>query len=164
MRCGYCKADGVDLEHIKAEAAQRGDKVREDQRTAATRHHSDRRATIDEVNRIGLTVPPGRYALPNGKDSLNKHSFYIVQRPDEGKWAGKTFVKRYSSDDETAIPIAQAVNILSKIAADPMGAMLLFGQLEAHCGHCGRRLTNDDSRARGIGPVCARHMGFTDVA
>lgn len=47
-----------------------------------------------------------------------------------------------------------------KIAADPKSAMLRYGQELGECGHCGRTLTNDESRAAGIGPVCARRKGW----
>ena len=32
--------------------------------------------------------------------------------------------------------------------------------LAGSCGHCGRTLTNEESRARGIGPICAGKMGW----
>ena len=35
-----------------------------------------------------------------------------------------------------------------------------FGQLYGWCCICGRRLTNEDSIARGIGPVCAENQGW----
>lgn len=45
------------------------------------------------------------------------------------------------------------------IAAGPVEAMVRYGLELGECGHCGRELTNDESRAMGIGPRCRKHMG-----
>lgn len=44
---------------------------------------------------------------------------------------------------------------LTWIKENPREAAALFGQLTESCGRCGRDLSDDDSRARGLGPVCA---------
>jgi hypothetical protein len=44
---------------------------------------------------------------------------------------------------------------LEWIKANPREAAELFGRLVGTCGRCGRDLSDDDSRARGLGPVCA---------
>lgn len=44
--------------------------------------------------------------------------------------------------------------VAERIAADPHAAMLDFGRQLGKCGHCGRPLTNPNSRAKGIGPYC----------
>jgi len=44
---------------------------------------------------------------------------------------------------------------LTWIKANPREAAALFGQLTETCGRCGRDLSDDDSRERGLGPVCA---------
>jgi hypothetical protein len=44
---------------------------------------------------------------------------------------------------------------LEWIKANPREAAELFGRLTETCGRCGRDLSDDDSRARGLGPVCA---------
>ncbi len=38
--------------------------------------------------------------------------------------------------------------------ASPETAMALYGQTLGYCGRCGRSLTDETSRALGIGPVC----------
>lgn len=176
MKCGNCKDDHQTAAMVQM-CYRRAGKIKDqaperqlpgpgdpDFKPSQIRHRDERTEQLATLNRIGLKVPPGRYALPNGAGATNKHSFYVVERADEGRWAGKTFLKRYKSDDEQNIPVNQAITILTRLAADTQGYMLLFGQLEKHCGHCGRRLTNDVSRARGIGPKCAQNMGWTDVA
>jgi hypothetical protein len=174
MKCGSCKDDHETVAQVKlCYQRNKGITAQEEQplrpgdpgfKPSQVRHRDERTAQLAELNRVGLGVPPGRYALPNGQGAINKHSFYVVERADFGNWAGKTFVKRYKSDEQNSVPVAQAIVILTRIAADPQGYMTLFGKLEEHCGHCGRRLTNDVSRERGIGPKCAQNMGWTDVA
>lgn len=44
---------------------------------------------------------------------------------------------------------------LAWIKDNPREAAELFGRLVGSCGRCGRELSDDDSRARGLGPICA---------
>lgn len=103
-------------------------------------------------------VPAGRYAV----EFEGRLMFYRVDRPTEGRWAGYTFLKVYASDETHAIrePMKRA-RILNRILEDgPQAAMLRYGREIGSCGHCGRTLTDEDSRARGIGPICAGRMGI----
>lgn len=113
--------------------------------------------------RIGAVadVPPGRYALRNAPRFANKVTFFEVSRPTDGRWAGRTFLSIMQSDER--VPVRdpqQRAMILGLIARDTQAAMILFGKESEHCGFCGRRLTNDESRDRGIGPVCAEKLGW----
>lgn len=105
-------------------------------------------------------VEPGRYALRDVDGYKNEVAFFKVDRPIEGRWAGQTFVKQYRSDEELPVRGDGARKVLELIAQDPKSAMILYGTETSKCGHCGRRLTDDESRARGIGPVCAEKMGW----
>lgn len=112
-----------------------------------------------------VDVPAGRYAIvvgdsdPEGDGSTVK--FYKVDRPTEGRWAGRTFVNVQASDDFYPVRNgSERAKILTAIAADPQAAMLRYGVELGSCGHCGRTLTNEESRARGIGPICASKMGW----
>lgn len=107
----------------------------------------------------GTDVPAGRYAITSEQDGTLH--FFRVDRPTEGRWAGYVFVKRQAGDDLFPVKNSeQRANILRIIAQDPQVAMLRYGQEIGACGHCGRTLTNEESRERGIGPVCAGHMGW----
>jgi hypothetical protein len=101
-------------------------------------------------------VPAGRYAVEDN----GTLKFYKVDRPADGKWAGRTFVKVQASDNEFPVRGAAAARVLRLIARDPKAAMLRYGAELGHCGHCGRTLTNEESRAAGIGPICAGKMGW----
>lgn len=50
-------------------------------------------------------------------------------------------------------------NLYRAVVADPEAAMVRFGHEIGRCGYCGRTLTDEESRAAGIGPVC-RTRGF----
>lgn len=102
-------------------------------------------------------VPAGRYAVDTEEGHL---AFYRVDRPTEGAWAGRTFVKVQASDELHPVRGGAAASVLRKIAVDPAAASLRYGREIGSCGVCGRTLTDEDSRARGIGPICAEKTGW----
>lgn len=102
-------------------------------------------------------VPAGRYALVNSND--HKTYFFKVDRPTEGRWAGYTFVKRLSGDNELRIDRNESQQILAAISRDPLDAAARYGHETRSCGVCGRSLTDEDSRTLGIGPVCLKKFG-----
>lgn len=101
-------------------------------------------------------VPAGRYAVTGEQGQT---VFLKVDRPTEGQWKGRTFVKVQAGDDfhPMALPVAKA--LLAKILADgPKAASVRYGQELGVCGVCGRTLTDETSRAAGIGPKCAERF------
>lgn len=110
-------------------------------------------------------VPEGRYALAEASNHVTI-KFYKVDRPTEGRWAGYTFLSAGAGGphgDPDWHPIkAPAVKraILERIEQDPAGAAKLYGTELGHCGVCGRTLTDETSRAYGIGPVCRANTGW----
>ena len=72
-------------------------------------------------------------------------AFYVVT--DRG-----LFVQ--SSDELHRVSRNAQATIIAKIAVDPYEAALRYGRTIGQCGVCGRTLTDEDSRALGIGPVC----------
>lgn len=116
-------------------------------------------------------IPAGSYAVANENGAINEHSFYQIDKPEDGRWEGWVFVKilrgpdagrLFSRSPEGDVRGNKRVGaaVIRKIAADVQGAMLLYGKLIGFCGHCGRRLTNDESREYGIGPICRAKMGW----
>lgn len=113
-------------------------------------------------------VPAGRYALKTAMGSYDDEgkkvdyvwTFYKVDAPKEGEWAGRVFLSRMMSDDLMPVRGTMYRDIMDRIMVDPQQAMLDYGKQIEHCGHCGKLLTNDESRARGIGPKCAMKMGW----
>lgn len=100
-------------------------------------------------------VAPGRYAV----EMTEGVRFYNVTREN-----GRTYAKRYVSDNLTRIAMGEAVAALRKIEADPKSAALRFAAATCRCYVCGRRLTDTTeggSMAKGIGPDCeARGLGY----
>jgi hypothetical protein len=86
----------------------------------------------------------------------NDLDFYRVDRPTEGRWAGRTFVKRIiGGNPDIQVRGAEARNALNRIlAAGPDDAKKKYGQEIGQCGECNRHLTDETSRELGIGPVC----------
>lgn len=107
-------------------------------------------------------LPSGRYAvLGLDDDEPYRVRFFKVDNVTEGKWSGYTFVKEQASDEFHPVKSKERrERILNAILKDPETAMLLYGQELGKCGHCGRTLTDEDSRARGIGPICAGKVSF----
>jgi hypothetical protein len=147
------KRDASELiESLKAEAAKRpGDggggfrvayEVTEDDDGTSSR-------TGFVVLPAGDRVPAGRYAVPTPGEA-NEHGFFKLWIGDRGGWS----LRRQLSDDFVPMERTQQLKVLARIASDPLGYSALFGQLIGACGVCGRTLTNDESRAIGIGPVC----------
>ena len=100
-------------------------------------------------------VPAGHYAVPSltGNNDLD---FFRVDRPTEGRWAGRTFVKRViGGKPDTPVRGSTARNALEAILnADPAKAAQRYGQEIGRCWKCNRHLTDETSRSLGIGPDC----------
>jgi len=110
--------------------------------------------TTTTVQTPTADVPAGRYAIEI--DGTVK--FYRVDKPTEGRWAGRTFVSVQASDDFHPVRGAAANPILRAIAVDPKAATIRYGHALGVCGQCGRTLTNEESIAAGIGPICAGRL------
>jgi hypothetical protein len=102
-------------------------------------------------------VPAGKYAVEiNGT-----LTFAIVDRPEEGRWAGYTFVSQQVSDERIRINRRRQQEILEAIrTAGFKEASIRYGHELGKCGVCGRTLTNEASREAGIGPKCQANMGW----
>lgn len=94
-------------------------------------------------------VPEGRFSVPTDEGHLG---FYLVRIDERGRYT----VKVYASDRLHKLPWAAALGVLRKIEADsPETAALRFRQESQRCYKCGRRLTQEHTRAAGVGDECA---------
>jgi hypothetical protein len=146
---------------------ERSDKATRDQ-VVAWAKTVDRRVVSDKIDWLktqpklkAQTLPDvaaGRYAVTGDNGQT---LFLKVDRPAEGPYAGQTFVRLQVSDEYRNVGNAARTTLLNKIlAAGPKDAMLRYGRELGSCGHCGRTLTNEESREAGIGPVCRGKMGW----
>lgn len=94
-------------------------------------------------------VKAGNYAI----EFEGKLRFFQIDTPDEGRWAGWTFVKEQASDDLWPVKGARKGEVLNAIADDE-DALARYGRELGVCGACGRTLTDPESRELGLGPVC----------
>lgn len=81
--------------------------------------------------------------------------FYVV-REGKGGWTGRKFLNRYRSDYLDRPAARERADVIALIMADASAARETFARETTRCYRCGRRLTDEESRARGIGPDCAR--------
>lgn len=128
----------------------------------STQPRTDRVQLVKDATAVVVSeVPAGRYAVETNDGAINELAFYRVDRPETGKWAGYVFVKHIVSDEEHRMSRAAGEAVLAKIASvGAEDAAARYGLELGECGMCGRTLTNDESRARGIGPKCASKAGW----
>jgi len=91
---------------------------------------------------------------PAGARSANAGAVY-VKRGDVylGKVLQGRFQKVRDCSDADALEIVD-------IAGDPASAAIAYGKEFGKCAVCARELTDAESIARGIGPVCASRYGW----
>jgi hypothetical protein len=100
-------------------------------------------------------IPEGRYATPSitGNNDLD---FFKIDCPTEGRWAGYMFINRVVGG-KPDMPVrgphkAKALQAILDFGIDK--SQVLFGTELGQCWRCGRHLTDETSRALGIGPDC----------
>lgn len=111
-------------------------------------------APVEVVN-----VDEGRYWIVDPHDGAEK--FIHVEKPEDGKWQGYTFVKVRASDN--LFPVRDKSHreaILGEIAKEPIESMRQYGLKLGVCGCCGRTLTKEISRTIGFGPICCEKLGI----
>jgi len=112
----------------------------------AEAHTAAPQATVD--------VPAGHYAIPS--TGANDLAFYRVDRPTEGDYAGRTFIKLVvGGHPDRNVKRDHVAGILARIAADD-DAAARYGREVGHCYVCNRSLTDALSRQLGIGPECRK--------
>lgn len=136
---------------------------------------------------LRVLPPKGRYAI---EDENGDFLFFLVEtrnkagyltgrfrwskypsRPKQRIEKGAIIVRKQAGDTREFIGI-QEVNDdfyhgdyepnLKAVLEDPAKAMIEYGRRIGACAYCGRSLTDEDSRARGIGPDCweEKHIPF----
>ena len=114
------------------------------------------RRVVGQTSRDFKAVLPGYYATKSRTGS-NDLDFWFVRVPEDGRWAGFRFVKRIVGGRGTqSIRGGEQVAALRAIMeAGVEAAGNLYADELGNCKKCGRDLTDEESRARRMGPVCA---------
>jgi len=103
---------------------------------------------VQETKAERPSVADGRYAVEH-EGTLK---FYKVKN---GRKAGFVFLDVQASDEWHSIRSPRRIDeILTLIAADELTAARRYGMELGKCSRCGRTLTDETSRAYGIGPDC----------
>jgi hypothetical protein len=115
------------------------------------------RPTYKEVNDLAASIPTGMYALPRKAASSagNTVTFFKIH-PFRGGHRIVQLIGSVGAFAEQPLPLPLQFFALKHIAENAKAAAVLFGKETNTCGRCGSPLTNDASRARGLGPRCAR--------
>jgi hypothetical protein len=121
------------------------------------------RADFDLVDAELLKVAPGRYALARREASTggNTITFLVVfasKRNGVTRHMIRQLVGAPGSFQERTLPLEHQHFAALHIAEDPKAAMVRYGLETRECGRCGSPLTNDKSRAKGIGPKCETYL------
>jgi hypothetical protein len=131
---------------------------------------ADRTATQVQASAspvVGLDLsglPSGTYGVPGGDTRLKVE----IKNVSKGKWAGWVFVSdgavygegtRYGRQAPGATYQGRIEDQLRAILSDPQEATAAYGRLTGTCGLCHRPLEDEESVARGVGPICARKFG-----
>jgi hypothetical protein len=93
---------------------------------------------------------------PASESGKNAGAIYVKSKGD-GVYLGKVMGGRlFTSRDCTS----EAAQRITAVASDPKQAAIAYGMEFGSCSVCGRQLTDSDSVARGIGPICSEKYGF----
>lgn len=108
-----------------------------------------------------FTMPEGYYAVPS-RTGNNDLDFYRVDRPRKGDWAGFVFVKRIiGGHPPQRISKGEQMGALDRIQrAGWSQAAQKYSRETGQCYRCRIELTDDASRALGLGETCAGHRGL----
>lgn len=157
IRCAHCKDYHDTVSQVRACAGLGGVAVAE---LPVSRPASP----VDRFKALAAKLPDvdrayyGISVIDLEKSSEPFYEFYSVDKPQNGRWKGWTFVRRQAGDDFWKISFDKSVAVLEAIAADPEKALAAYGHEIGRCGICHRTLTDPESIARGIGPVCAERL------
>jgi len=115
-----------------------------------------------------LTLRLATTTVVDGKETL-KRAFTFTPAPATGKNPGAIYVKQ--GDEYLGKVVAGAFKCVATcgderrdeivaVAGDPAKAAVAYGKVVGACAICARELTDPESIARGIGPICAERYAF----
>lgn len=90
-----------------------------------------------------------------GSNSVNAGALYVIRDPDV--YQGKIVDGQFKASRDCA---ADTLEVLKALAENPGEYARMTGKQTGRCCCCGRELTDPESIANGIGPICADKWGL----
>lgn len=150
----------ISLRRERALPQQDADEMRGMARDAASKEIS----RLLAMPKVGVAAKAEFVAVPEGHFAVEYEGvlrFYRVKKATKGRWAGRTFVNRLSSENYVMISRAESDAARVLIDAAPQAAAERYAREIGRCYACNRQLTDAESRRLGIGPECRRNgRGF----
>jgi hypothetical protein len=97
----------------------------------------------------------GFQLAPAGANSKNAGAIYVTKGARDGAYLGKVLRGAFQPVRECDEQTKQAV---LAAMADPLASAVAYGKKFGRCAVCMRELSDEESVARGIGPVCFDRM------
>lgn len=132
-----------------------------------------RQVTVAQARTVEANAQPILDAFRKARESGLKYVCLRLQRlviNEAKKFPGRLYVKTsdgiYAGKIENGIfsPSSECSDELKAkiilVVEDPAAAAKTYGLETGQCSCCGRELTNKDSIALGIGPICAERFGW----
>lgn len=142
------------------QAARQEQRAREQEARKVDVDLSPIKAMFDTAREAGLKRTKyraeGLVLFPAGVNSQNAGAIYVTRDSDEqylGKVIGGKFLPVWEAKEEDKAAVL-------RIAENPKEAAVRWGKKTGRCSCCGRELTDPNSIAAGIGPICATKWGF----
>lgn len=109
-----------------------------------------------EIRQYAVAAPKtARPHVADGRYAVEHEGVLKFYRVKNGRKPGYVFLDVQASDDWHSIRNPRRIDeILALIAADELNAARRYGIELGKCSRCGRTLTDETSRAYGIGPDC----------
>jgi hypothetical protein len=113
-------------------------------------------SALQHLKRPKLRIADIQFSLAPAT-GRNAGAIYVVRASDD------TYLGKITQDDKFITSrdcTAADSETVARVAADPAAAATAHGHAFGQCSCCGRELTNAESVARGIGPICAERWGW----
>lgn len=114
--------------------------------------------SFDTAHRNGLKRPKlriGEFVFSRAPDSGRNAGAIYVKSGEQ--YLGKVFGGKLSCVEECT---PDQKSRIAEASASPIKAAIAHGKVTGCCACCGLELTNPESIARGIGPICAEKYGW----
>ncbi|HZO65239.1 MAG TPA: DUF6011 domain-containing protein [Kribbellaceae bacterium] len=99
-------------------------------------------------------LPIGYYAVAISDDESEAIGYQVFRRKRTGVSAVATYCVPGADTDMVHREACSFAELVYLVAQDPAWYREEYGRFAGKCGCCGRRLTDPESKVRGIGPEC----------